>query len=71
MKANRDNPKPRRREIFVLTPEEKRTVCFVLIAFVVGLAAKFYRDSHPAVPSKPPTAAWEKAKPKPSRPSRP
>ena len=47
MKANRDTPKPARREIFVLTPEEKKTVCFVLIAFVLGLATKHYRDAHP------------------------
>ena len=44
--------KPARREIFVLTPEEKRTVCFVLIAFVLGLATKHYRDTHPLPPSK-------------------
>jgi hypothetical protein len=69
MKANRDNPKPPRREIFVLTPEEKRTVCFVLIAFAVGLATKSYRDAHPAVLTKPATAAREPALPKPSRPS--
>ena len=71
MTGNRDNPKPPRREIFVLTPEEKRTVCFVLIAFVVGLATKSYRDAHPATLSKPATAARERAMPKPSRPSRP
>ena len=35
-----------RREIFVLTPEEKRTVCFVLIAFFLGLATKHYRETH-------------------------
>ena len=59
MKANRDTSKPARREIFVLTPEEKRTVCFVLIAFVLGLATKYYRDTHPAPLSKPTTAARE------------
>jgi hypothetical protein len=36
-----------RREIFVLTPEEKRTVCFVLIALVLGLATKHYRTAYP------------------------
>lgn len=36
-----------RREIFVLTPEEKRTLCFVLAAFVLGLATKHYRTAHP------------------------
>lgn len=53
MKANRDTPKPARREIFVLTPEEKKTVCFVLIAFVLGLATKYYRDAHPRLLPKP------------------
>jgi hypothetical protein len=42
-------PKRVRRDIFVLTPEEKRTVCFVLVAFVLGLATKCYRDAHPSV----------------------
>jgi hypothetical protein len=36
-----------RREIFVLTPEEKRTVCFVLAAFILGLATRHYRTTHP------------------------
>ena len=39
-------PNPPRREIFVLTPEEKKTVCFVLFAIVLGLATKHYRDTH-------------------------
>ncbi|HEV2839817.1 MAG TPA: hypothetical protein VGW39_00690 [Chthoniobacterales bacterium] len=47
MKPKRDTPKPARREIFVLTPEEKRTLCFVLIALLLGLATKHYRDTHP------------------------
>lgn len=47
MKGNHDSPKPARREIFVLTPEEKRAICFVLITFVLGLATKHYRDRHP------------------------
>ena len=71
MKANRDNPKPPRREIFVLTLEEKKTVCFVLIAFVLGLATKYYRDRHPAPLPKPATAAREHAPRKSPRPSRP
>jgi len=71
MKANRDNPKPPRREIFVLTLEEKKIVCFLLLAFVLGLATKYYRDRHPAPPPKPATAAREKAAPRHSRPSRP
>ncbi len=54
-----------RREIFVLTSEEKRTVCFVLIAFLLGLATKHYRDAYPAPLSKPTTTARGQATPKP------
>jgi hypothetical protein len=71
MKANRDIPKPARREIFVLTPEEKKTVCFVLVAFVLGLATKLYRDAHPTPLSKPTTTVREHPTPKPSRPPGP
>jgi hypothetical protein len=53
MRANRDNPRPARREIFVLTLEEKKTICFVLIAFALGLATKHYRDRHPQAAPKP------------------
>jgi hypothetical protein len=48
----RQTPKQIRREIFVLTPEEKRTICFVLIAFVLGLATKHYRAAHAVTPLK-------------------
>lgn len=41
-----------RREIFVLTPEEKRAVCFVLIMFLLGLATAHYRVAHSVPPSK-------------------
>jgi hypothetical protein len=44
--VKRAPPKEVRREIFVLTPEEKRAVCFVLIAFLLGLATKHYRTAH-------------------------
>jgi hypothetical protein len=40
---------------FVLTSEEKRVIVFVLTAFVLGLAVKHYRDTHPhpiTLPSK-------------------
>jgi hypothetical protein len=40
---------------FVLTPEEKRVIVFVLTAFILGLAVKHYRDTHPhpiTLPSK-------------------
>ncbi len=71
MKGNRDSPKPPRRQIFILTLEEKKTVCFVIIAFGLGLATMYYRDRHPAPSPKPVTSVREKAKPKPARPSRP
>ena len=41
-----------RREIFVLTPEEKRALCFVLIMFLLGLATAKYRAAHAIRPSK-------------------
>jgi len=47
MSARRQGP---RRQIFVLTPEEKRVLAFVLVAFVLGLGAKHYRDTHPQPP---------------------
>lgn len=64
MKPKRNPPKPVRREIFVLTPEEKRTICFVLIAVLLGLATKHYRDTHPPLP-KPAIRADGKASPRP------
>jgi hypothetical protein len=47
-------PKKNRREIFVLTPEEKRAVCFVLIAFLLGLLTQHYRSAH-----RPPSSTTE------------
>jgi hypothetical protein len=44
--------KAARREIFVLTPEEMRTICFVLIMFLLGLATAKYRAAHAIPPSK-------------------
>jgi hypothetical protein len=44
--------KAARREIFVLTPEEKRTLFFVLIMFLLGLATAKYRAAHAIPPSK-------------------
>jgi hypothetical protein len=32
--------------MFVLTKEEKRVICFVMLAILVGLAVKEYRRSH-------------------------
>ena len=70
MKAKRDTQKPARREIFVLTPEEKKTVCFVLIAFILGLATKHYRDTHPPVLPKPDITVRGHGSPKASSTSR-
>lgn len=44
--------KANRRDIFVLTPEEKSTVCFVLAMFVLGVTAKNYRKTHSIPPAK-------------------
>ena len=44
--------KAARREIFVLTPEEKRTIAFVVIMFVLGLLTAKYRAAHAIPPSK-------------------
>jgi hypothetical protein len=52
--------KKRRRDIFVLTPEEKSTLCFVLGALVLGLTVKHYRKTHSSPPAK--TAIVETAK---------
>jgi hypothetical protein len=40
------------RQRLVLTPEEKRVIVFVLIALILGLATKHYRDTHPQAPAK-------------------
>ena len=42
----------KRRQIFVLTPEEKRTIFFVAITFVLGLVTVHYRAAHSVPPSK-------------------
>jgi hypothetical protein len=38
------------RHRFVLTPEEKRVISFVVAAFILGLGTKCYRDTHPQPP---------------------
>jgi hypothetical protein len=40
-----------RRQIFVLTGEEQRIVCFVIVAIILGMAVKHYRSTRtgPAV----------------------
>jgi len=40
------------RHKFVLTPEEKRVITFVIAAFVLGLATRCYRDTHPQPPAQ-------------------
>jgi hypothetical protein len=44
--------KSTRRQIFVLTPEEKNTLCFVLIMFLLGLATAKYRAAHAIPPPR-------------------
>ena len=59
------NPKKRFVPSFVLTLEEKKVICFVLLAFLLGLTAKQYRDKHPPAPPAP-IKAVAKAKRYPS-----
>ena len=40
--------------MFVLTAEEKRVVCFVMLAILIGLGVKQYRHTHPT--SHPPNS---------------
>ena len=35
--------------MFVLTAEEKRVVCFVMLAILIGVGVKQYRHTHPAI----------------------
>jgi hypothetical protein len=44
--------KKNRHDIFVLTPEEKTTLCFVLAMLVLGLTVKNYRKTHSIPPAK-------------------
>jgi hypothetical protein len=40
--------------MFVLTKEEKRVICFVMLAILIGLAVKEYRRNHPvSTPAQP------------------
>jgi hypothetical protein len=48
------------RQALVLTPEEKKTVCFVLTALLLGIAAKHYREIHAVPPRQ--TAVVDTAK---------
>jgi len=40
-----------RRQIFVLTPEENKTISFVLVALLIGIVVKYYRQTH-AIPPR-------------------
>jgi len=40
------------RQKFVLTPEEKRVICFVIAALLLGFGTKCYRDTHPQPPAQ-------------------
>jgi multisubunit Na+/H+ antiporter MnhC subunit len=40
------------RQRLVLTAEEKRVIVFVLLAFLLGLSARHYRDTHSSPPTK-------------------
>jgi hypothetical protein len=44
--------KSTRREFFVLTSEEKKTISFVLVMFLLGLTTAHYRAVHSLPPAK-------------------
>jgi hypothetical protein len=46
------NQKKTRRHIFVFTLEEKKAAACVVGALLLGLTAKYYRDTHPQPPAK-------------------
>ena len=49
MKTSDPIPKLGGREFLVLTSEEKRTICFEVLAFLLGLTTKHHRDTHTRV----------------------
>ena len=49
-------PKALRRQIFVLTPEEKKAAACIVAALILGVGTKQYRAEHP----RPPLPATEK-----------
>ncbi len=53
--------RPPRRQIFVLTREEKKVIAFILAALALGLATQHYRAKHPR-PAPVPTAQQRAAK---------
>ena len=54
--------KPMRREVFVLTPDEKRAAACVIGAFLLGLATMQYRARHPRTPPAPTAQEQREAK---------
>jgi hypothetical protein len=56
----RQTTKRIRRQILVLTPEEKKVVACVLAALTLGLVTQQYRAAHPRQPA-PPTAQEQRA----------
>jgi hypothetical protein len=40
--------------MFVLTKEERRVICFVMLAILIGLTVKEYRRNHPVSTTTPP-----------------
>jgi len=52
--------------MFVLTKEEKRVVCFVLLAIMIGLGVKEYRRIHPS-PNAAPSSLKQGSKGFPTR----
>ena len=59
--------KPLRRQVFVLTPDEKRAAACVLGAFLLGLGTMYYRARHPRPPPPPSAAEQREAKKATSR----
>jgi hypothetical protein len=39
--------------MFVLTPQEQRTIAFIVLALVLGLATQHYRRTHSHPPASP------------------
>ncbi len=51
--------------MFVLTKQEQRTIAFIVLMVVLGLATKHYRATHPRV-TKPPAVETNRASAKPT-----
>jgi hypothetical protein len=51
------------RRRLVLTPQERRALCFVAVAFLFGAATKHYRAAHPRPLPQKPAALQQASKP--------